>query len=87
MERFNQNDLAAILAHAKAHGWRSRTPSIGMKICAIIEREARRQDITARELVAKAGVHHDVFGRWRRGETQPSVRIIERLERAGVKIF
>jgi hypothetical protein len=87
MKRYVIADLAAIVSHARAHGWTGRKPTVGMKICAIIDAAARRAGVSPREIVLAAGVHHDVYGKWRRGATQPSMRIIERLEAGGIEIL
>jgi hypothetical protein len=40
---------------------------------------ARARRITIVRLCALAGVHHDVVGRWRRGETEPTFRVMRKL--------
>jgi hypothetical protein len=87
MKRYTENDLKANIAHAKSLGWTGRKPTMGMKIASIIDAHARRVGKKPRDLVSEAGVHHDVYGRWKRGETQPTVRILERLEAAGIEIL
>ncbi len=42
-------------------------------------RRAREREITIVRLCALAGVHHDVVGRWRRGETGPTFRVMRKL--------
>ena len=39
----------------------------------------RASGMTMRELCTAAGVHHDVVGRWRRGDTGPTFRIMRKL--------
>lgn len=43
---------------------------------------ARQRGISMRKLCEHAGVHHDVAGRWRRGETFPNERTLARLREA-----
>jgi predicted transcriptional regulator len=40
---------------------------------------ARARGISIRSLCQRAGVHHDVVGRWRRGETGPTFRTMRKL--------
>ena len=48
---------------------------------ALYER-VREKGISMRKLCELAGVHHDVAGRWRRGETWPTERTLTRLYEA-----
>ena len=43
-------------------------------------RMARERGISMRKLCEEAGVHHDVAGKWRRGETWPTERTAGRLK-------
>lgn len=43
---------------------------------------ARARGISMRVLCERAGVHHDVAGRWRRGETWPTERTLRKLNDA-----
>ena len=40
---------------------------------------ARERRVSTVELCALAGVHHDVVGRWKRGQTEPTMRVFQRV--------
>jgi len=70
---------------AKAYRALSPKATPGSKIVCFNERFAKPGayevpfGMTMRELCTAAGVHHDVVGRWRRGDTGPTFRIMRKL--------
>jgi hypothetical protein len=86
--------LAAIAKDAREY-WRThpekkapeKIPTTGMRVCAVIERHAERAQRSVYSLLGDAGVHHEVYARWRRGETNPTLATVEKFEAIGVKVF
>lgn len=54
----------------------------GLLSPADIERMAAEAGITVPELCRRAGIAHTTFYRWKRDETQPTLRIYERIRKA-----
>jgi transcriptional regulator with XRE-family HTH domain len=44
-----------------------------------IERLARAKGMTLRDICAAAGIAYSTFGRWKRGETSPTLDVYRRL--------
>lgn len=44
-----------------------------------IERMAKDRGITIAEVCRRAGIAHTTFGRWRRGETEPTLDVYRRI--------
>ena len=47
-----------------------------------IERMANDRGITIAEVCRRAGIAHTTFGRWRRGETEPTLDVYRRIRAA-----
>jgi predicted transcriptional regulator len=56
------------------------TPVAGVHptVVALFKR-CERAGLSMRQLCLLAGVHHDVPARWRRGDSQPTVRLMQKL--------
>jgi hypothetical protein len=87
LNRASAKKLAEIMTHARSLGYDKRTPTIGMRVCAVIEVEAERQNRSVFSLLGDAGVHHEVYGRWRRGRNNPTLTTVEKIESAGIRVF
>jgi len=59
-------------------------PTIGMRLCAVLETQAQRRGVNIYDLLRDVKVHHSIYARWRIGETSPSSKLIERLEECGI---
>jgi hypothetical protein len=87
LERAKPARVAIVMQHARQYGYTKRTPTIGMRVCAIVEDEADRLNESTHSLVRRAGIHHGVFARWRTGVADPTLRTIEKLESIGIRIL
>jgi ribosome-binding protein aMBF1 (putative translation factor) len=87
MERYSEAKLRAIKEHARASGyWDEERGALGLKVCAIIETAAEQRGTSTRELLRTLGVHQSLFDRWRKGANSPTLAIISRIEKRGVRI-
>jgi ribosome-binding protein aMBF1 (putative translation factor) len=88
MERYSQAKLRAIKEHARDGGrWDEARGDLGLKVCAIIETAAERRGVTVRELLRTLAVHQSLFDRWRAGANSPTLALIARIEKCGVRVI
>lgn len=71
------------MARAKRNTELNMTPVPGVPREVVeLYRDCKRAGLSMRALCERAEVHHDVPARWRRGATEPTLRVLKQLRAA-----